>query len=209
MQILLTVRRMCRLLVGLAVFGVGVAMIVRGNNGLPGWDVLHQGLENHTPLTIGRANMAVGAVLLILLVALREPIGVGTLCNVLVVGMSVDITLALLDEPTAMVGRVALTLLGPIVIAIGSGIYIACRLGPGPRDGLMTAFQRRGIAVWKGRFAVEATALVIGVFLGGTIGWGTVWFLVSIGPAVQFMLAHIPAPSYLDDSDAVTGWARA
>ena len=94
-------------------------------------------------------------------------------------------------NPSNSIVRVLCTLLGPMVVALGSGFYIGARLGPGPRDGLMTALDRRGIAIWKARTLVEGAALACGLVMGGTIGWGTVWFLVSIGPAVQFFLRRL------------------
>ncbi|MEM7271989.1 MAG: hypothetical protein AAF547_02810 [Actinomycetota bacterium] len=187
-------RRLPRLVVGLVVFGAGVACAIAGDWGLPGWDVFHQGLAEQTPLTIGQATIAVGAVLLLAMVALREPIGVGTVGNVLLIGLSVDATLWLLDEPSDPVVRAGLTLVGPLVVAVGSGLYLGVRLGSGPRDGIMTALDRRGVTLWKARFGIEAAALVAGVILGGTIGWGTIWFLVIIGPAVQAALRVLSVP---------------
>lgn len=185
---------MPRLLLGLVLFGFGLGMVVLGGYGLPGWDVFHQGLAERTPLTIGTAVIVVGVVLLIVMLVLHEPIGVGTLANVVVIGLVLDATLWLIDAPVNTAARVLLTLTGPIVVAIGSGYYIGVRLGPGPRDGLMTALDRRGVTLWKARFGIEAVALSSGVLLGGTAGWGTVWFLVSIGPAVQFFLRYLSVP---------------
>lgn len=184
-------RRLPRLTIGLVIFGVGLACSVAGDWGLPGWDVFHQGLSEQTPLTIGSAIIAVGAVLLLVMVWLREPIGVGTLGNVIVIGLAVDATLWLLDDPSDPWLRAGLTLIGPIIVAVGSGFYLGVRLGPGPRDGIMTAMERRGVTLWKARFAVEAAALLAGLALGGTIGWGTIWFLVAIGPAVQLAVRHL------------------
>jgi len=187
-------RRVPRLMLGLVLFGFGLGMVVLGGYGLPGWDVFHQGLAERTPLTIGTAVIVVGVVLLIVMLVLHEPIGVGTLANVVVIGLVLDATLWLIDAPVNTAARVLLTLTGPIVVAIGSGYYIGVRLGPGPRDGLMTALDRRGVTLWKARFGIEAVALSSGVLLGGTAGWGTVWFLVSIGPAVQFFLRYLSVP---------------
>ena len=186
--------RVPRLLLGLVLFGFGLGMVVLGGYGLPGWDVFHQGLAERTPLTIGTAVIVIGVVLLIVMLVLHEPIGVGTLANVVVIGLVLDATLWLIDAPVNTAARVLLTLTGPIVVAIGSGYYIGVRLGPGPRDGLMTALDRRGVTLWKARFGIEAVALSSGVLLGGTAGWGTVWFLVSIGPAVQFFLRYLSVP---------------
>lgn len=143
-----------------------------------------------------------GALLLVVMVALDEPIGVGTLANVVVIGLALDATLYLLDEPTGTAWRVALTLIGPVVVAIGSGYYIGVGLGPGPRDGLMTALDRRGVAIWTARTAIEVSALAAGVALGGTAGWGTVWFLVAIGPAVHFFLPRLMLPEVAARSEA-------
>ena len=129
--------RLTRLGVGLILFGIGVALFVIGDLGLAPWDIFHQGLAEQTWLTFGTAMILVGVVLLILLVALREPLGIGTLANVLVIGLVVDATIDIGGSPTNSIVRVLCTLLGPIVVALGSGFYIGARLGPGPRDGLM------------------------------------------------------------------------
>lgn len=196
----MVLRRFPRLLVGLVLFGFGLGLTVLGGYGLPPWDVFHQGLAEQTPLTIGSAVIVVGALLLGVLVALDEPIGVGTLANVVVVGLALDATLWVLDEPSHTVPRVALTLIGPVVVAIGSGYYIGVGLGPGPRDGLMTALDRRGVTLWKARTGIELAALAAGVVLGGTVGWGTVWFLVAIGPAVHYFLPRLTLPEVAAES---------
>ena len=181
--------RLTRLGVGLVLFGVGLALVVIGDFGLPPWDIFHQGLAEQTWLTIGTAMILVGVVLLIALLALREPLGFGTLANVLVIGLVVDAAIG--GNPSNSIVRALCTFLGPLVVALGSGFYIGARLGPGPRDGLMTALDRRGIAIWKARTFIEGAALACGLVMGGTIGWGTVWFVVSIGPAVQFFLRRL------------------
>ena len=180
--------RYLRLAVGLVFFGVGLGLVVLGDFGLPPWDILHQGLAEQTFLTFGTAMIVIGIVLLIALVILKEPLGVGTLANVLVIGLVVDATIEIGGNPSNAILRALCTFLGPIVVAVGSGFYIGARLGPGPRDGLMTALDRRGVAIWKARTLIEGAALACGLVMGGTIGWGTVWFVVSIGPAVQFFL---------------------
>ncbi|MBU1865481.1 MAG: hypothetical protein KKE89_03620, partial [Actinobacteria bacterium] len=186
--------RLPRLLAGLILFGIGIAMNVLGDFGLPSWDVFHQGLSERTPISIGMAVILIGAVVLIALLILREPIGIGTILNVLVIGAVMDLVLAVIDPPAHTAARVAYTMGGPLVVAVASGLYLGVRLGPGPRDGLMTAMARRGITVWKARFAVEVVVLVAGFLMGGTIGWGTIWFLVIIGPAVQISLRWLSVP---------------
>ena len=183
--------RLTRLGVGLVLFGVGLALVVIGDFGLPPWDIFHQGLAEQTWLTIGTAMILVGVVVLIALLALREPLGFGTLANVLVIGLVVDAAIDIGGNPSNSIVRALCTFLGPLVVALGSGFYIGARLGPGPRDGLMTALDRRGIAIWKARTFIEGAALACGLVMGGTIGWGTVWFVVSIGPAVQFFLRRL------------------
>ena len=183
--------RLTRLGVGLVLFGVGLALVVIGDFGLPPWDIFHQGLAEQTWLTIGTAMILVGVVLLIALLALREPLGFGTLANVLVIGLVVDAAIDIGGNPSNSIVRALCTFLGPLVVALGSGFYIGARLGPGPRDGLMTALDRRGIAIWKARTFIEGAALACGLVMGGSIGWGTVWFVVSIGPAVQFFLRRL------------------
>lgn len=186
-----TIRYLPRLVLGLFLFGFGIGLIVLGDYGLPPWDVFHQGLAENTPLTIGGAVVVVGAVLLLALVMLKEPIGVGTIANVLIIGPAIDLTLWLFDEPGSFAGRISLTLVGPLVVAVGSGYYIGVGLGPGPRDGLMTALGRRGAPIWLARFGIESTVLVMGILLGGVVGFGTVWFLLVIGPAVHFALRRL------------------
>ena len=118
--------------------------------------------------------------------SLKEPLGVGTVANVLIIGLVVDLTLALLDDISNLLPRIFATLLGPIFVGLGSGFYIGTNLGPGPRDGLMTALNRRGLAIWKARTIIEGLCVLTGVMLGGNIRWGTIWFLFSVGPSVQF-----------------------
>ena len=184
-------------------------MIVLGNFGLPGWDVFHQGLSKKTPISIGTAIIVVGAVIVLILLWLREPIGLGTIANVVVIGLAVDATLFLIDDPTITWVRVVLTLTGPPVVAVGTGLYLGVRLGPGPRDGLMTAIARRGITLWKARFVVEALALTAGFLLGGTVGWGTIWFLVTIGPAVHIALRFLQVPLSASERGAQGGLGAA
>ena len=176
---------------GLVCFGVGISMLLLANLGAAPWDLFHQGLENVTGISIGVIILLVGLALIVLFPLVGERLGLGTILNVLVIGPVVNVCLALFDEPDAMWLRVALMIGGPIVIAIGSGFYIGGGLGPGPRDGLMTGIAKRGIKIWKVRTVIESTVVVAGVLLGGTIGLGTVWFTVSIGPAVQFFLRRL------------------
>jgi uncharacterized membrane protein YczE len=181
--------RLPRLVVGLALFGAGLALIVRGGFGQGPWTVFHEGVSIRTPLSIGTATIATGALIVGIVLGFREPIGVGTIANVVVIGLSTDATLALVDRPDGTLTRAGLTLVAPLLVAIGSGLYLGARLGPGPRDGLMTGLNKRGVPIWKARFGIEAVPFTLGFLLGGTIGLGTVWWLLVIGPAVQVSMA--------------------
>lgn len=177
-----------QIVVGLWLFGVGLAFVVRGANGQGAWTVFHDGLAQHTPLSIGGATVLTGLVILVLVLVMRERIGLGTLLNIAIIGPATDTTLWMLDEPDSIVLRVLLTLSSPFVIAFGSSLYLGVHWGPGPRDGLMTGLNRRGVSIRTARFLIELTAFTVGWILGGAIGWGSVWAVVAIGPAVQWML---------------------
>lgn len=194
---MLILRRFPQLLAGLVVFGAGLGVVVTAGNGMGPWTVFHEGAALRTPLSIGGVIIVTGAVLVAGMVAVKEPIGVGTLVNVAVVGVATDVTLALIERPDAAWGRAAMTLAAPLLVALGSGLYLGVRLGPGPRDGVMTALDRLGVSIWKARLGIEVVPFVIGVILGGTVGWGTLYWLAVIGPAVQvavgwFSLEPIP-----------------
>ena len=186
-----TVPVFTRLLFGLVLFGFGLALVVLGGFGVSPWEVLHQGISRRTPLSIGTTIILVGIIILLFLFLLKEPMGVGTIANVMIIGLIVDLTLSLFGEISNIFPRIIATLFGPFFVALGSGFYIGTRLGPGPRDGLMTAFNRRGVAIWKARTLIEGSCVITGLILGGTIGWGTVWFLLSVGPSVQFFLQRL------------------
>ncbi len=178
-------RRFPQLLAGLVVFGAGLGLVVTAGNGMGPWTVFHEGAALRTPLSIGGVIIVTGALLVAGMVVVKEPIGVGTLVNVAVVGVATDVTLALVERPDAAWGRAAMTLAAPLLVALGSGLYLGVRLGPGPRDGVMTALDRLGVSIWKARLGIEVVPFVIGVALGGTVGWGTLYWLAVIGPAVQ------------------------
>ena len=183
--------RLPSLLIGLVCFGVGIGMMVQADLGISSWDVFHQGLSEQFGPSIGTFNIVVGAVLLILFWPLGEKIGLGTVLNVMCIGPVVDLFVELVDTPESSVLRWLLMFCGPLVVGMGSGLYIGAGLGPGPRDGLMTGIARRGPALWKARTVIELSVLCIGFALGGSLGFGTVWFAVSIGPFVQFFLRRL------------------
>lgn len=186
-----TVRRLPRVCGGLILFGVGVAMMVAGDLGLGPWDVLHQGLSDLTGLGIGTIIILVGLVVVTGFIPLRERVGLGTLLNAVLIGATVSVFLAVVDEPDTIGPRILLMVGGPVVVAIGSGFYIGGGLGPGPRDGIMTGLSRRGISVARARTSIEVSVFVAGLLLGGSAGIGTIWFAVGIGPMVGFFLPRL------------------
>ncbi|HEC10100.1 MAG TPA: hypothetical protein ENI86_11140 [Acidimicrobiales bacterium] len=185
------VRRAPFLVAGLVLFGVGIGMMVQADLGLGPWDILHQGVARILGLSIGTVVIGIGVLLLALFPWLKETIGVGAIMNALIIGAVVDLYIELVDRPSPAGARWMLMLAGPAVIALGSGLYIGAGLGPGPRDGLMTGLARRGHEIWRVRTAIEVAVLVAGLILGGTVGPGTIWFVVAIGPMVQFFLRRL------------------
>lgn len=189
------VERLVRLFVGLVAYGVSLALMVRGDLGLAPWDVLHSGLIRHVPLTLGQAVVVTSFVVLLLWIPLRELPGLGTVANALVVGLSCDAALALLDAPDLLVGRIALMVGGVVLCGFASALYIGAQLGRGPRDGLMTGLARRtGLSIRLVRTGLEVTVVLIGLVLGGVLGVGTVLYALAIGPLTQALL-----PAFLVD----------
>ena len=181
-------RRTPRLLLGLTLFGVGSALQVHAALGVAPWVVLHQGISLHTPLSIGGAAIAVSFLVLLLWIPLAQRPGVGTLANAVLVGIALDTTLVLLPESSPLGVRLALFLVGVVLVGMGSGFYIGVRMGPGPRDGLMTGLAARGFSIRRARTLVEVGALAIGWLLGGDVGLGTLVFATIIGPLVHFFI---------------------
>jgi uncharacterized membrane protein YczE len=181
--------RLPPLIIGLVLFGVGVAFMVVANLGLSPWEVLHQGISFRTGISIGTVAIITGVGVLLLWIPLHERIGIGTVLNVLIIGPVVDVSLWLLPDQVDMMWlRWALMVGGTVIIALGSGLYIGAGLGPGPRDGLMTGLATKGINVAVARIGIEIAVLIIGHFLGGTVGIGTLVFAFSVGPLVAFFL---------------------
>ena len=150
------------------------------------WTVLAEGVSVQTSLGVGVATVAISFLVLLMWIPLRQPPGLGTILNAIVIGLAIDASLAWLPEPSELLPRYGLVAAGIALVGIGSGLYLTCFLGPGPRDGLMTGISRQtGLSLRLVRTGIEVTALTIGVILGGTIGIGTLAFAVLIGPAVQ------------------------
>ncbi|MEZ0357787.1 YitT family protein [Mycobacterium sp. SA01] len=181
-----------------------MAMMVRAGLGLDPWDVFHQGLTRHTPMTIGVASAVVGVVVLLAWIPLRNKPGIGTVANVVVIAVTVDAGLAVLTAPESVPARVALMLAAVLLNAVSTVLYVGAGLGPGPRDGLMTGLvARTGVSVRVVRTAIEATVLAVGWLLGGSVGVGTVIYAFGIGPMVQLVLRLTPKPVL-----AASGWAN-
>ena len=195
-------RRLPQLYVGLFLYGVSLAMMVRGALGLAPWDVLHSGFIRHVPMTLGQAVVLFSFVVLVLWIPLREMPGLGTISNALVVGLSADLTLAVLDRPDAIAARIALMLGGVVLCGVGRPRYNRAPHGPGPRAGRINGLARRtGLSLRLVRTGLEVAVVVIGLLLGGTLGLGTVVYALAIGPLTQLMLPWMtvevtaPAPA--------------
>jgi uncharacterized membrane protein YczE len=182
--------RIPSLFLGFFVIGFAIVCLLESRLGLPPWDVLHQGIARHTPLTIGTASIVVGLVVLMIAWALGQPPGWGTLANAVMIGLAVDLFLAIdaigdvVVEPLAL--RIALVIVGVALFGIGTAMYIGAGVGAGPRDSLMLSGARRtGVRIAVVRFSMEAAVVLTGALLGGTVGIGTLAFALLIGPAVE------------------------
>ncbi|MDF3302355.1 YczE/YyaS/YitT family protein [Streptomyces tropicalis] len=196
--------RLIRLYAGLSLYGASSALLVAAGLGLGPWNVLHQGLAELTGLTIGTVSIVVGAAVLLLWIPLRQRPGLGTVSNVLVVGLAMDGTLALLPAVHSLLVRVPLLAAGVVLNGAATGLYIGARLGPGPRDGLMTGLHRRtGHSIRLMRTALEVAVVSVGFTLGGTVGIGTVLYAVAIGPLAQFFLRVFDVPAASEGSTVV------
>jgi uncharacterized membrane protein YczE len=186
-------RRLIQLYAGLVLYGGSMALMIESTLGLDPWDVFHQGLARRTGLSFGTVTVLVGALVLVLWIPLRQRPGIGTVSNVLVIGPAVDLALFLLPTSAGLPARLAFLAGGIVLNGLATGLYIGARLGPGPRDGLMTGYValRPGRSIRLVRTAIEVTVLAIGFALGGTVGLGTVAYALAIGP-----LAHIFIPLF-------------
>lgn len=189
--------RLAALLCGLALFGAGEALIVAAELGNSPWSVLAEGAGEQAGVGVGVATVAISGLVLLAWVPLRQRPGLGTVLNALLVGVALDLTLLALPELDALAARWAALGAGIALVALGSGAYLAARLGAGPRDGLMSGLHRRtGVSVRAVRTGLELSAVVGGALLGGTVGLGTLAFALLIGPAVQLALGLLsPVPA--------------
>lgn len=177
------------LIAGLWVFGTGEAMLVASTLGNAPWTVLAQGLSTRLPLSIGVATFLVSVTVLLLWLPLRERPGLGTISNAVVIALALQVMVLIIPTPSAGWAQLLLVLAGIGLIGVGSGMYLTTNLGPGPRDGWMTGIHvRTGWPVYTVRFGIEATVVLLGWLLGGTVGVGTVLFALLVGPAVGYGL---------------------
>jgi len=186
---LLLTRRLVQLLIGLFLYGIAIALMVRAGIGLSPWDVLAQGVSIKTGIPFGFVTNLIGLVVLAFWIPLRQRPGVGTILNVLLVGPSAQLGLDLLPQQTELWAQVLFFAAGLALLAVATGLYIGPRLGPGPRDGLMTGLHARtGRPIWMVRTAIEVTVLIIGWALGGNVGIGTLAFALLVGPLCSLTL---------------------
>ena len=185
-------RRLPQLAIGLALYGGSDALLVRAHLGLDPWDVLHEGLSKRLGLDFGTVVAIVGALVLLAWIPLRQRPGVGTLANIAVVSLSVDAVLAVVPQPADLAAKIALLITGVVLNGVATACYIGTRLGPGPRDGLMTGISARtGKSLRLVRTLIELTVLAIGWLLGGTVGAGTILYALAIGPLTQIFLKYL------------------
>lgn len=197
-------RRVPRVVFGLVLFGVGVSMMILADLGLSPWVVFHQGVSLHTGLSIGVVTIITGVAVLLLWIPLRERIGIGTILNVLIIGVVIDSVLWITPDSFDLWLRWVLMVGGVVTVSIGSGFYIGGGLGSGPRDGVMTGLARRGVPIGIARIGIEVTVLVAGWLLGGTVGIGTVLFAFGVGPLIHVLLPKLslePLPTRSVEDD--------
>lgn len=195
------VRRLAQLLAGVVLYAVSIALVVRAGQGSMPWDVLTQGLAHRTGLSFGTITLLTSVVVLLCWWPLRQRPGIGTVANVLVIGLLVDPVLALLDrlpDPLPLPAAIATAALGIVLNGVATGLYVGARLGPGPRDGLMTGLvARTGRSVRLVRTTIEVAVVSVGWLLGGTVGWATLAYALGVGPLAQVFLRLFTVP--LDD----------
>jgi uncharacterized membrane protein YczE len=202
-------RRLLQLLVGLVLYGLSLAMMVESALGLDPWDVFHDGVASRVPLTFGTVVILTGALVLLLWIPLRQMPGLGTVANVVVIGLASDAGLALVDRPEALAGRAGLLVGGVVLNGLASALYIGAQLGPGPRDGLMTGLvARTGGSVRVVRTTIELVVLAVGFLLGGVVGVGTVLYALAIGPLLQAFLPYVVVPLGPPVRDEVSAASR-
>jgi len=181
----LSFSRVAILFFGLAIFGLGDALVVQSNLGNAPWTVFAQGLSLRTGLSLGWATFVTGCFVLLIWIPLRERPGFGTLANIVIISAAIEFGVSVFPLQETLIGGLASALIGIALVGLGSALYITCGLGPGPRDGAMTGIhQRTGVRVGRVRMGIEVTVLIVGALLGGKLGLGTALFALLIGQSV-------------------------
>ena len=189
-------RRLLQLYAGLALYGFSMALQIRATLGLGPWDVFHEGVAKHVGLSFGTVVIVTSVAVLLLWIPLKQKPGLGTISNVIVVGLAADLGLALIPESHNLPLQVLMLAAGVGLNAVAGAAYLGASFGPGARDGLMTGFVRKtGASVGKVRTTIELSVMAIGFLLGGTVGLGTIVYALSIGPLLQWMIPTFRAPT--------------
>ena len=189
-------RRISQLCVGLALYGIAGAMMVRAELGVDPWTVFAQGLVRVTGLSLGLITILVGAAVLLLWIPLKQRPGIGTILNIIVIGLMLDVGLMFLSTPAELWQRILLFIGGLLLLAVATGLYIGGNFGTGPRDGLMVGLNSRfGVPIWIARTSIEVTVLLTGWILGGNVGFGTLAFALLVGPLCGYTLPLFNVPT--------------
>lgn len=182
-------RRLSLLMGGLLLYGIGVGLMARSGLGLGPWEAFHQGIARYVPLEMGTVSIVVGMVVLLAWIPLRQRPGIGTVLNIIFIGLATDATLFLLGPASTFPAQLLLLVVGLLITGLGAGLYLCAELGAGPRDGVMMGLHRRtGLSVRLVRTLIEVSVLLAGWLLGGQIGLGTILFAIGIGPIIQAVM---------------------
>ena len=187
-------RRLVPAVIGMVMIGVSIALSIRADLGVAPWDVFHKGLSERLDISFTWVLIDVGVVVMLAWIPLHQRVGIGSLINLAVIGPSAGLALHWIGAPHSLAVRIALLVFALFGLGVGAGLYIGAALGPGPRDGLMTAISARGFAVWKVRTVLEVSALVAGWILGGKVGVGTVVLAFGAGPITHVALERFHQP---------------
>lgn len=194
-------RRLLQLNAGLVLYAISMSLMLKAKLGNQPWDVFHQGVARHTGLSLGTVLIITGGVVLLCWVPLRQRPGIGTISNIVVIGIVIDLVNRVIPEPAHLAVRSLFLALGIVLCGVASGLYIGANLGPGPRDGLMTGLARYAWSLRGWRTVIEITVVAIGALLGGRVGLGTIAYALAIGPLAQLFLPwftvrpRTPAPA--------------
>lgn len=188
----LSISRILILFFGLFIFGLGDSLLVQSNTGNAPWTVLAEGVAKNLNISLGFSTFSISTLILLLWIPLREKPGFGTLANIAIIASAIQLGVNVFPLASNYFVGVAMDLLGIALVGMGSALYITCALGPGPRDGLMTAIHNKtGVRVGRVRLGIEGTVLVLGWLLGGTIGLGTALFALFIGQSIAISLGVV------------------